>query len=208
MSLVSAANRDQYLENKRQQILKAALEVFKTKGYANTSITDIAKQADIGKGTLYLYFKNKEELLYSAFMECSMLPALADWSFDLEAPMEQVLQNFAEEVLKDVKDFVSLLLMSAPDLSKLAKEHPDQSFHTAPLEICQNLEMYLEAKKERKEISQKTNCKMLAWAFISMIQFPIIMQEIENSFFDLMQIDEYLTEAVAIIVNRVRMDGH
>ncbi len=208
MSLVSAANRDQYLENKRQQILKAALEVFKTKGYANTSITDIAKQADIGKGTLYLYFKNKEELLYSVFMECSMLPELANWPFDLEAPMEQVLRGFAEGVLKDVKDFVSLLLMSASDLSKLAKEHPDQSFHTTPIKICRNLEMYLEAKKTRKEISQAVNCKMLAWAFISMIQFPVIMQEIESGFFDLMEIEEYITEAVAIIVNRAKMDGH
>lgn len=208
VALVSAANRDQYLENKRQQILKAAFEVFKTKGYAGTSITDIAKQADIGKGTLYLYFKNKEELLYSVVMECSMLSALADWQFDLDAPMEQVLQDFAESVLKDMKDFVSLFLMSAPDLSKLAKERPEQSIHTLPMKICQNLEMYLEAKKERKEISQAVNCKMLAWAFIAMIEFPIIMQEMENVFFDPMKMEEHVTEAIAIIVNQVKMDGH
>lgn len=208
MALVSAANREEYLENKREQILRAALEVFKEKGYANTSIMDIAKHANMGKGTLYLYFKNKEELLYSVFMECSLIPTLVEWSFDLDAPLEQVLRNFAKDVLTDVKDFVSLLLMSIPDLLKLTKEHPNASFNGIYTQICHNLEQYLDAKKERKEISQTANSKMLAQAFISMINFPVIMQELGNGFDDSVQMEEYLEETIALLVNRMLVDRY
>lgn len=200
---MSAANRDEYIESKREQILNVALGVFQEKGYANTSIMDIAKRANMGKGTLYLYFKSKEELLHSVFMECSTISTLVDWSFDLDAPIEQALQDFAKVILKDVQSFVSLLLMSIPDLIKLAKEHPGDSFNDIYSQICRNLERYLETKKSRNEISQECNSKILAQAFISMINFPIIMQEIGNGFSDPAQSEEYIEGAVSLIVKRL-----
>lgn len=208
MALVSAANREEYLENKREQILKAAFEVFKEKGYANTSIMDIAKQANIGKGTMYLYFKNKGELLYSVFTECSLIPTFAERSFDYDAPLDQVLRDYARDILKDLKDSLALLLMSIPDLLKLSKEHSDASFNGIYTQICHNLELYLEMKKERNEISQTANSKMLAQAFISMVNFPIMMQEMGNGFCDSDQMSEYVEEAVALIVNRVVVDHY
>ena len=47
----------------RAKILVAALELFAVDGYHNTSISKIAKRADISKGLLYNYFDSKEELL-------------------------------------------------------------------------------------------------------------------------------------------------
>lgn len=47
----------------RENILDAALKLFSSKGYFNTSTRQIAKQADISNGLLYNYFKSKEELL-------------------------------------------------------------------------------------------------------------------------------------------------
>lgn len=48
--------------DKRELILEAALELFRQNGFRRTSMEDIAEAADIAKGTLYLYFKSKEEL--------------------------------------------------------------------------------------------------------------------------------------------------
>lgn len=48
--------------NKKEQILHAALEVFARQGLEKGKIADIAKQAGIGKGTVYEYFKSKEEI--------------------------------------------------------------------------------------------------------------------------------------------------
>ncbi|HAU32409.1 MAG: Transcriptional regulator [Desulfotomaculum sp. 46_296] len=49
-------------KNKEEVILSAALTVFIEKGFSNSSIKDIANTAGVGKGTIYEYFKNKNEL--------------------------------------------------------------------------------------------------------------------------------------------------
>src|SRR5690348_11817451 len=49
-------------DRKRASILDAARRVFSRKGYAQTAVEDVADEAEIAKGTLYLYFKSKEEL--------------------------------------------------------------------------------------------------------------------------------------------------
>lgn len=50
-------------QERKQQILDAALEIFAKNGYHKASISQIAKEANISKGLLYNYFRNKEELL-------------------------------------------------------------------------------------------------------------------------------------------------
>ena len=49
-------------EDRPEQIIKAALEVFGESGLANARLQDIAERAGVSKGTIYLYFPNKEEL--------------------------------------------------------------------------------------------------------------------------------------------------
>src|ERR1700744_1522788 len=49
-------------EERPRQILTAALEIFGEHGLANARLDDIAKRAGLSKGTIYLYFPNKEEL--------------------------------------------------------------------------------------------------------------------------------------------------
>jgi AcrR family transcriptional regulator len=54
-------------EEKKATILEASIRVFAEKGWRNTTIADIAKAADIGKGTVYEYFHSKDELLAATF---------------------------------------------------------------------------------------------------------------------------------------------
>ncbi len=53
--------------DKREAILRAAVKVFAEKGYFNSKVADIAGEAGIADGTVYLYFKSKEEILHSIF---------------------------------------------------------------------------------------------------------------------------------------------
>jgi len=53
-------------ERKRSSILDAARAVFSRKGYAEAAVEDVAEEARIAKGTLYLYFKSKEEMYLAA----------------------------------------------------------------------------------------------------------------------------------------------
>ena len=54
---------------KPQQIIEAALRVFARKGYFNARVSDIAREAGIAAGTIYLYFDTKEEILITLFRE-------------------------------------------------------------------------------------------------------------------------------------------
>lgn len=58
-----------------QEILAAALDLFVERGFAATRLEDVAKQAGLSKGTLYLYFVNKEEL-FKAVVRENILPSL------------------------------------------------------------------------------------------------------------------------------------
>jgi len=55
--------------NKHQKILKAAVKVFAQKGFFNARVSEIAKEAKVADGTIYLYFKNKDDILISLFEE-------------------------------------------------------------------------------------------------------------------------------------------
>jgi TetR/AcrR family fatty acid metabolism transcriptional regulator len=55
--------------DKRERILKAATQVFAQHGFFNSKISEIAKAANVADGTIYLYFKNKDDLLISLFEE-------------------------------------------------------------------------------------------------------------------------------------------
>jgi TetR/AcrR family transcriptional regulator, fatty acid metabolism regulator protein len=63
----SAVAKDK--KDKAARILSAAEKVFGEKGYDQSTIQDVVEEANVAEGSVYWYFKNKEELLYSSFIE-------------------------------------------------------------------------------------------------------------------------------------------
>src|SRR5437763_16989508 len=61
---------------KREAILRAATRVFARNGYFNSKVADIARAAEVAVGTVYVYFKSKEEVLHSIFDQ-NMAEAIA-----------------------------------------------------------------------------------------------------------------------------------
>ena len=64
---VRQSNGVRSVPDKRAAILAAATHVFAKKGFFNSKISDIASAAGVADGTVYLYFKNKEDILHSVF---------------------------------------------------------------------------------------------------------------------------------------------
>lgn len=58
---------------RRNEIIDAAEKVFFGKGVENATMDDVAETAELSKGTLYLYFSNKEELLYAIKMRATVM---------------------------------------------------------------------------------------------------------------------------------------
>src|SRR5260370_37400152 len=62
---------------KRDALLRAAIDVFAERGYFNAQVADVARAAGVAAGTVYLYFRSKDDLLISIF-ERGMSEALAE----------------------------------------------------------------------------------------------------------------------------------
>ena len=60
-----------------QELLAAAIDLFVERGFAATRLEDVARRAGVSKGTLYLYFENKEEL-FKAVVRTSIVPVIGE----------------------------------------------------------------------------------------------------------------------------------
>lgn len=79
---------------KRDLILRAAIDVFAERGFFNAQVADVARAAGVAAGTVYLYFKGKDDLLISIF-ERSMREGLTTGratAADREDPRERLLR--------------------------------------------------------------------------------------------------------------------
>jgi AcrR family transcriptional regulator len=81
-------------------ILKAALDLFSAKGYAETKMTDVARSVDISVGTLYLRFKSKEDLC---------LELVNDQTKDYEKLAKSVVESCSDPV-QALKGYISFCL--------------------------------------------------------------------------------------------------
>ena len=77
---------------KRDALLRAAIDVFAVRGFFNAQVADVARAAGVAAGTVYLYFRGKDDLLISIF-ERTMKEAIADGRQSLAAlddPIERL----------------------------------------------------------------------------------------------------------------------
>lgn len=81
-----------------QELLAAALDLFVERGFAATRLEDVAASAGVSKGTLYLYFANKEEL-FKAVVRENMLPALGEAEVLIEQYQGSAAALFEEIML-------------------------------------------------------------------------------------------------------------
>ncbi|MBN2069370.1 MAG: TetR/AcrR family transcriptional regulator [Opitutales bacterium] len=99
---------------KKELIAEAALRVFSERGYEKTSISEVAKVAGIGKGTVYEYFSSKDELLCEAvyYYLSTLEPLIDDISRDIHEmpPLDQ---------LREMLLRLACAISETPSLSKL-----------------------------------------------------------------------------------------
>jgi len=105
MPRVAAANHDQYAEARRDQILEAALHLFSRKGFAESSVDEIAAEAGLGKATLYLYFPSKEILLQKLVDRYRLVPELAEIVESIRSrPPEEGIPILVEAIWRQIKE--------------------------------------------------------------------------------------------------------
>ncbi|MBR9986733.1 MAG: TetR/AcrR family transcriptional regulator [Desulfosarcina sp.] len=100
-------------ERRRQQIMVAAKRVFTNKGFAKATMEDIAKEAELSPGTLYLYFKNKDELYASLSLRILQYLMIRLEHVNAE-PFTDAVQRLdaLKEAMFDVYEFDPLILIN------------------------------------------------------------------------------------------------
>ncbi len=107
-------------EGKRERILRAAIRVFARKGFYSTRVSEIAKAAGVADGTIYLYFKNKDDVLISIYQ---------DYTTRLIAMMSEAIaqQTGFEAKLRVCVDLQLGLLDGSRDLAEVVTVNLRQS---------------------------------------------------------------------------------
>ena len=114
-------------EQRRRQIMQAAQKVFSHKGFTKTTMEDIAREAELSPGTLYLYFKNKDELYASLSLEVlERLYEKLKRAYVKEAKSPHARINHLKQTLFEVYEFDPLILLNL--------------FHLQSSEILKNLD--------------------------------------------------------------------
>ncbi|MDJ0784286.1 MAG: TetR/AcrR family transcriptional regulator [Desulfosarcinaceae bacterium] len=100
-------------ERRRQQIMVAAKRVFAEKGFNKATMEDIAKEAELSPGTLYLYFKNKDELYASLSLRILqyLLMRLEHVNRTTSEPSQNRIQAL-KDAMYDVYEFDPLILIN------------------------------------------------------------------------------------------------
>lgn len=115
------------------EIVEAALACFNERGFAATKLDDVARRAGVTKGTVYLYFASKEELLKAAVRQ-SLLPRIdhllagtTDEQGDPAETIRRLLVTIVEEVLPTPAGTIPKLIISeAQNFPELARFYHDE----------------------------------------------------------------------------------
>jgi AcrR family transcriptional regulator len=111
----------EYKEEAKERIIQAALQVFSEKGYHEATMEDVAQKIGVSRGAVYIYFKNKEELLYGIIerWDRSMKDFLP--SFYAERGLEESLQSMFDHIAEDPLALMGLILEI---ISEAARNQP------------------------------------------------------------------------------------
>ena len=117
----------QDVPKRRQAILDAALEEFAARGFAAARLDDMARRADVAKGTIYLYFRDKESLfqeLVRAMLSplIAAIEAAALREIPIRALVELILNTFVSDIYETRrKDVLRLIITEGARFPGLAE---------------------------------------------------------------------------------------
>ncbi len=113
--------------DRREAILAAALDEFSARGFAAARLDDVARRAGVAKGTIYLYFRDKEAL-FQDLVRSVIGPLLARFEAPVEIDLptrivaERVVDMFVREIYGTRrKDVIRLIIAEGPRFPKLAE---------------------------------------------------------------------------------------
>jgi TetR/AcrR family transcriptional regulator, fatty acid metabolism regulator protein len=170
-----------FVADKREAILRAAIKVFAGKGYFNSKVADIAKEAGIADGTVYLYFKSKDDILHS-FFDRAMEDFIAEGKKELaeienpEEKLRRIAQLHLERLGAD-RDLAIVFQVELRGSTKFMREFSAAGFAEYLLIIQQTIEEGQKKGVFRKDLKPVVCAKILYGALDEMVTNWILSQK-------------------------------
>lgn len=118
--------------DKHSKIIDAAIKVFSRKGFYNARISDIAKEAQVADGTIYLYFNNKYDILISLFEEeIGKIILEVKLLIEQEHDPRAMLRIFALHhlrLMEEKRELAEVLQMELRQCNKFMREYRNTKF--------------------------------------------------------------------------------
>ncbi len=119
-------------EGKHAKIIAAAIKVFAEKGFHNAHVSEIAREAKVADGTIYLYFKNKDDILISLF-EQELCKIVENIRKDLEKetdPLEKIRRLVVNHLstVANEKQLMEVLGVEVRQSAKFMKKYVNKPF--------------------------------------------------------------------------------
>lgn len=155
---------------KRRRVLQTAVREFSRYGYEAVSINHIAEKADISVGSIYTYFKSKQDLFLAVAAEGYKLLLNAEADFgETSGELRQDLYRLFEMTVRYSKKHANMLklkhMLSTEEMSYLSSGMANQ-FDEGFLHIYHSI---LEAAIERGELAKDLNINLAAWTIDNML---------------------------------------
>lgn len=123
----TAERKQRERELRRKQILKAAEKIITRKGMQNLTMDEIAESCELSKGTLYLYFKNKEELIISILiMTLDTFIRIMEGNLKKQSTFQERIRCLGESYLEFYKKYPAQFKI----MNHNPEQHPEMQ-HTA-----------------------------------------------------------------------------
>ena len=160
----------------RREIMDAATRIFAQKGFSNATLDEIAQEAEFSKGALYLYFSNKEDLLYSIIGDkitvyIKFLEDTLSGKASFRQELLDYLRGFAELAFNNI-DFSNLLMsLHAQGFKTFSEEKAKKckSTHDRAIEFVTNRAIKARDEGELRDIPPEAVNGMIHGALDNMM---------------------------------------
>ncbi len=172
------ARTPKVVDDRRAQIIEAAMRVFAQKGFAAATNRDVAEEAGITPGLIYHYFKSKEELLRAALDEYPVRQSLRSVSTQtVDQSPEVLLRSLALQILRIAEDegVVRILRVFLP--AAIHQPELSSSNSSTIQELVRFVEKVLSEKMERGEL-RRANAGLVAQLFVGSLLDIVLRRQI------------------------------
>lgn len=160
---------------KREQIMRGASQVFLEKGFDAASMNDIARAAGVSKGTLYVYFENKERLFIELISAEKREELFRIVMLDFENhDVEAVLKKFGRELCTILtKPYYIKAMRSVFSIINRMPEVGAEFYSNGPMLCTQLLAKYLDAQT-KAGVLEIEDCLLAAQQFVELSQSGVM----------------------------------